>query len=316
MQDTLRQIAGQMTVAKDCTKTLQKEVVVGSRKVLEDVKVLAEQKFAKVTVDNSKKVCEHVAKVEDKYFESERRIDVITEELGIGLNYYSDDESASDYEKIRKIQEDASGGESEFAKNFESDDEQYVPPQNNDSSDSDASEQLESFIVQDSPIYVNTASTTQQHESANFIVNPSASKPSHKRKRGQQGKTISIGDTEQSKDGTTWKVIDSGSVPGRRAQHNIYREESGPTSYAKRNVRNNCVVSAWHLIINDSMLRHIKECTIAEAHRCLKNDTWTITLEELEAALAIMYARGVYGAKNFPTNSLWSTLWGPQFFSQ
>ncbi|XP_072377221.1 uncharacterized protein [Diabrotica undecimpunctata] len=219
-------------------------------------------------------------------------------------------------EEIRKIQEDVSGGESEFAENNESDDEQYAPPQNNDSSDSDASEQLESFIVQDSPIYVNTASTTQQHESANFIVNPSASKPSHNRKRGQQGKTISIRDTEQSKDGTTWKVIDSRSVPGRRAQHNIYREESGPTSYAKRNVRNNCVVSAWHLIINDSMLRHIKECTIAEAHQCLKNDTWTITLEKLEAVLAIMYARGVYGAKNFPTNSLWSTVWGPQFFRQ
>ncbi|XP_072384396.1 uncharacterized protein [Diabrotica undecimpunctata] len=65
---------------------------------LEDVKALVEQEFARVTVDNWKKVCEHIVKVEDKYLESECRIIVNIEELGIDLNDSSDDNSASNYE--------------------------------------------------------------------------------------------------------------------------------------------------------------------------------------------------------------------------
>lgn len=63
-------------------------------------------------------------------------------------------------------------------------------------------------------------------------------------------------------------------------------------------------------------MRHIKLCTETEARRRTQDDSWTVDIEELDAFVAIMYARGVYGAKNFPLKGLWSTVWGPPFFRQ
>ncbi|XP_047113171.1 piggyBac transposable element-derived protein 4-like [Schistocerca piceifrons] len=64
------------------------------------------------------------------------------------------------------------------------------------------------------------------------------------------------------------------------------------------------------------MMRHIKHCTEAEARHRTQDDSWTVDTEELDAFVAVMYARGVYGAKYFPLKSLWSTVWRPLFFRQ
>ncbi|XP_029054592.2 uncharacterized protein LOC114881875 [Osmia bicornis bicornis] len=42
--------------------------------------------------------------------------------------------------------------------------------------------------------------------------------------------------SETSIDGTVWRKIQEGSKPGRSPPHTIFREISGPTGYAKRNV--------------------------------------------------------------------------------
>lgn len=62
------------------------------------------------------------------------------------------------------------------------------------------------------------------------------------------------------------------------------------------------------------MLRHIKECTDAEGKRQQQDDSWSITPYELEAFIALLYARGAYGARKLSVKKLWSSNWGPRFF--
>lgn len=117
-------------------------------------------------------------------------------------------------------------------------------------------------------------------------------------------------------DGTKWKILsDVNNGCGRISRHNILREEAGPTGYAKRNVDNTCV-SSWRLFIDNSMLRNIQKCTETEASRQLGGSPWTTSMEELDAFISCLYARGIYGAKNFPVDQLWNKTWGPNFFCE
>ncbi|GFR26696.1 DDE_Tnp_1_7 domain-containing protein [Trichonephila clavata] len=51
-------------------------------------------------------------------------------------------------------------------------------------------------------------------------------------------------------DRTCWIIITSGNgVGGRIAEHNVFKEKSGPTSYAKRNIGNGYAMSSWRLLI-------------------------------------------------------------------
>ncbi|GFW70205.1 hypothetical protein TNCV_660091 [Trichonephila clavipes] len=63
-------------------------------------------------------------------------------------------------------------------------------------------------------------------------------------------------------DGTCRKSIPSVSrMHGRIGEHNVFKEKSGPTSYAEQNIENSYVISSWKLLIDEPMLRHIKNCT-------------------------------------------------------
>ncbi|GFS65608.1 hypothetical protein TNCV_1924671 [Trichonephila clavipes] len=61
------------------------------------------------------------------------------------------------------------------------------------------------------------------------------------------------------------------------------------------------------------MLHHIKNCTKDEAHRQLGENEWLTTLDELDAFISILYARGIFGAINLQLDSLWSVVLGPLF---
>lgn len=113
-------------------------------------------------------------------------------------------------------------------------------------------------------------------------------------------------------DGTNWKVETTNCAqPGRRGQQNLFKDHAGPTPYAKRNVDETCG-SAWRLMIDGKILKHVLSCTIAEARRTHSPD-WVITIEELEAFLAIIYVRGAIGAKCLDLDALWSVKWGNDF---
>ena len=50
-------------------------------------------------------------------------------------------------------------------------------------------------------------------------------------------------------------------------------------------------VSPWRLFIDNFIVHHIRKCTVTEAHRQMQNQTFALTLEELESLL-LSCARG------------------------
>ena len=94
------------------------------------------------------------------------------------------------------------------------------------------------------------------------------------------------------------------------------REVSGPTAFATQRIRKDTVLSAFRLLVDENMMRHIQRCTEAEARERLVDESWSVSLDELDAFIGILYARGIYGASKFDLKSLWSQPWGPNFFGE
>ena len=114
----------------------------------------------------------------------------------------------------------------------------------------------------------------------------------------------------------TRKIMDSGATAvGRTQSQNILREIPGPTAHAKRNIVDDSPVTAFNLLIDEPLLRNIQIATQAEAHRQLGNDEWSMSLVELNAFIAILYARGAFGANTLAAKDLWNKKWGPPFFA-
>ncbi|GFX18455.1 hypothetical protein TNCV_3370281 [Trichonephila clavipes] len=63
---------------------------------------------------------------------------------------------------------------------------------------------------------------------------------------------------------------------GRMAEH-VFNEKSGPASYAEQNIENSYKINLWRLLIDEPMLRHIKNCTEKEAQQQLGKNEWSTT---------------------------------------
>jgi len=84
-------------------------------------------------------------------------------------------------------------------------------------------------------------------------------------------------------DGTRLFQITAGDLSaGRRPQQNILGEVSGRKPYAKGNVFAGSPASAWRLLVDNFILKHITKRTVTEARRQLHNQTFALTVEELE----------------------------------
>ena len=99
-------------------------------------------------------------------------------------------------------------------------------------------------------------------------------------------------------------------------QQIILRECTEATSYARRNVSISSPSSAWRLIIDKFILEHIRSCTVTEAHFQTRCKDFTLTVEELEAFIGIMYAREVTGKNDMPLTDLCSKNWSVAFCKQ
>ena len=114
-----------------------------------------------------------------------------------------------------------------------------------------------------------------------------------------------------AKDGTKWKKVQVGEQStGRLASHNILKECPGPSSCARRNIQAASPASAWLLFIDKFILKHIRKCTITEAHRQTESKEFCLTNNELLAFIAVMYARGVTGSNDMPYHTLQTENWG------
>ena len=86
---------------------------------------------------------------------------------------------------------------------------------------------------------------------------------------------------EKGKDGTVWMVLQPDRRPGRRQSQNVLTEAAGPTAQAKRNVEDS--LTAFLCVFDDGMLKHIRDCTVAEAHQENSDSSWYLTVAELIA---------------------------------
>lgn len=119
---------------------------------------------------------------------------------------------------------------------------------------------------------------------------------------------------QTAKDGTVWTVIQCSENRGRLQSQNVMTEAAGPTPYAKRNIED--ALTAFLCLVDDGMLKHIRDCTIAEAHRVEEDSSWDITVDELKAFIALIYIRGAQGGKGMDLASFWSADWGYAFFKE
>ncbi|XP_026471013.1 uncharacterized protein LOC113375288 [Ctenocephalides felis] len=70
-----------------------------------------------------------------------------------------------------------------------------------------------------------------------------------------------IQETETAVDGTVWTKTAEVGTPGRSLSNCVFKDVNGPTSYAKKNIITGDLVSAFSLIIDNYIIKHIKQCT-------------------------------------------------------
>ena len=56
-------------------------------------------------------------------------------------------------------------------------------------------------------------------------------------------------------------------------------------------------------------------CTTAEAHRAIGNNSWTVTLDELDKFMGLIVARGVICGRTLPIKSMWDKSWRCHLFN-
>lgn len=122
-------------------------------------------------------------------------------------------------------------------------------------------------------------------------------------RRGQKRKGFIVSseseneeEIETAMDGTVWQKIKEGSNHGRAPIYNIFKEISGPTGYAKRNIINGRVESAFSLIIDHNIIEHVRKYMELEAFRVLKTK-WNLSIAKLYAFIGLLYAYSAYEAK-------------------
>lgn len=67
-------------------------------------------------------------------------------------------------------------------------------------------------------------------------------------------------------------------------------ETAGPTGHTKPNIEYDLTALC---LVDDGMLKHIGDCTTAEAHRVKEDSSWDMTVDELKAlSLVLVYICG------------------------
>ena len=121
----------------------------------------------------------------------------------------------------------------------------------------------------------------------------------------------------QGRDGSKWrKIAVSSAAQGRLQSHNILRFQPGPTSYFTSRIDTDSPVSFFRKLFDEPMLRNLKKCTVEEGRRRTGDQTWDVSLHELDKSIELVVARGVIGGRNFPLKSFWGKSWGCQMLLQ
>ncbi|XP_069700790.1 uncharacterized protein [Periplaneta americana] len=219
----------------------------------------------------------------DKRYLSEEEIDYL-------MNMSGDESEGEDPRNLCEIDEIHELYENQGTDHADKDAD-YVPSrgETSDSSDDDSLHNVRQDYEQpEQP--ADTSST--RAASLPLAPNVPTTRGGRGRGRGRNCSQVTnnpvLGSVETAADGTQWTVIPPQAAPGRRARQNIVTEAPGPTGHAKRFIINGNHLSAWKLLIDDSMLLNIKRCTEKRACQELQDDSWTISIEALETAISLL----------------------------
>ena len=119
--------------------------------------------------------------------------------------------------------------------------------------------------------------------------------------------------TYTSKDGTTWtkaEVNSSGS--GRPPSRNLFSKSPGIKPFAKGKIDSE--VSAWRLLFTPRMMKLILDCTIEKGKE--SDESFSLTLDELESFIGLLYLRGVLFLNKADVHDLFSCEFGVSFFRE
>lgn len=115
----------------------------------------------------------------------------------------------------------------------------------------------------------------------------------------------------QGRDGTIWTAPQPRKELVRLKSQKVQFNSMRPTIHAKGKIKD--AASAFFCLLDMKILEHIRDCTVAEAHNNGEGSSWDLSIAELKAFIALLYARGVYG-KNMDFEHFWSQEWGMIFF--
>ena len=119
-----------------------------------------------------------------------------------------------------------------------------------------------------------------------------------------------------SKDRSHWRrSVPSQFTTGRLQQHNIVRIRAGPTLYFTFSIIHGIPLSSFHILFNEPTLKNILKCTTSEAHRVTGNNSWTVTLDELDKLMGLTVARGANAGRTLLIKSIWDKSWECPLFN-
>ena len=103
---------------------------------------------------------------------------------------------------------------------------------------------------------------------------------------------------------------------GRLQQQNILNFKPRPTAHATSRIIESSPFLSFRVLFDKAMLRSIKKCTVAEAHRVLGETNWDVTLDELDKFIGLIIARGISGERGMPLEGLWDSSWEYPMFNK
>ncbi|XP_054723792.1 zinc finger BED domain-containing protein 4-like [Uloborus diversus] len=180
--------------------------------------------------------------------------------------------------------------------------DEYLPPSEENfdlDSENESENNSENAVTVAGPSYINKDNLSDVKGKSNIRRKD---KQRQRNFEKEPTRTFKVGNNE---DGTVWNVAEIGIKDrGRKSKCNVLKEVGGPTAHAKRNVIDSSLLSAWKLFVDEWILKHIEKFTEDEAQRQTHNREWSITLEEIDTFVAILYARGIYCEKGLELDSL------------
>ena len=68
-------------------------------------------------------------------------------------------------------------------------------------------------------------------------------------------------------------------------------------------------LTSFCVLFDGAMLRNIRKCTVAEAHRISDKVNWDVTLDEMEKFIGMNIMRRISGQRDLSVKSIWKSTW-------